>query len=300
MLYDISMAIHPGMSVYKNKAEKKPELTVRQDFSQSSTYESSLHMDLHTGTHIDAPLHMLQGGARIESIPLARLLTPCKVFDLTHAKDKITAADLRGIGITPGDFVLLKTRNSWAEEFDPEFVYLDQSGAAFLAAQKISGVGIDALGIERAQPEHETHKLLFQAEIIILEGLRLKEVPEGRYMLYALPLKLQGVEAAPVRAVLMPSNSGRHLESQGVSHSSQKNTPRIPPRTTNITLRRKKARTEAVTPPARAEVVVLVEERIPGTIRALRAAKGMNCKKRLRKGGKFTFPSRTMGSIRGI
>lgn len=205
MLYDISMTVHEGMPVYNNKAEKKPVISVRQDFSKAKTYESNLSLDLHTGTHLDAPLHIFPDGARIESIPLERLFMPCRLLDFTHLKEKITEDDLRNKGIVPGDFILLKTKNSWAEEFDPEFVYLEQSGAAYLAKQKIKGVGIDALGIERGQPDHETHKLLFQADIVILEGLRLKEVPEGSYTLYALPLKLRGVEAAPVRAVLLPT-----------------------------------------------------------------------------------------------
>lgn len=89
------------------------------------------------------------------------------------------------------------------EDFDFEFVYLDKSGALYLKEKEIVGVGIDALGIERSQPDHETHKILLEAGIVILEGLRLKDVEEGEYFLYAAPLKIKGAEAAPTRAVLI-------------------------------------------------------------------------------------------------
>lgn len=68
---------------------------------------------------------------------------------------------------------------------------------------KISGVGIDSLGIERSQPGHETHKLLLGQGIIILEGLQLADIKEGAYKMLALPLKMHGTEAAPARVVLI-------------------------------------------------------------------------------------------------
>lgn len=82
-------------------------------------------------------------------------------------------------------------------------MYLDASAAEYLKSAGITGVGIDALGIERAQPGHETHKTLLGAGIIILEGLRLADVNEGTYRLAALPLRLKGTEASPARAILI-------------------------------------------------------------------------------------------------
>jgi arylformamidase len=81
--------------------------------------------------------------------------------------------------------------------------FVDQAGAQFLLDQGISGVGIDGLGIERAQPGHETYEILLGNDIIVLEGLRLADVAEGSYLLVAAPLKLVGTEAAPVRAILI-------------------------------------------------------------------------------------------------
>lgn len=89
------------------------------------------------------------------------------------------------------------------KEFNFEFVYLDKSGAAYLKETGIRGVGIDTLGIERAQPNHETHKVLLNQNIIIIEGLRLEDIKEGEYTLYVLPLKIKNTEAAPSRAILI-------------------------------------------------------------------------------------------------
>ena len=84
-----------------------------------------------------------------------------------------------------------------------DFIYLAESGARYLVDKGVRGVGIDALGIERNQLGHPTHKLLLANGIYILEGLRLKEVKEGSYTLIAAPLNIIGVEASPVRALLL-------------------------------------------------------------------------------------------------
>lgn len=202
-IYDISMTIYHDMPVYKNKDEKRPVLTCTSDFTTGNTYESRIQMDMHTGTHVDAPLHVLPGGATIEHIDLSKLITPCKVLDFTGLTEKIGAEDLAERDIKSGDFILLRTKNSYCDYFDFNFTYLDQSGAAYLKSKGITGVGIDALGLERSQPGHETHKILFEAGIVILEGLRLRDVAKGSYLLIAAPLKIKGVEGAPTRAVLI-------------------------------------------------------------------------------------------------
>lgn len=107
------------------------------------------------------------------------------------------------MGISQGEFLLFKTGNSEHEKWREDFIYLEKSGAEYLASRRISGVGIDALGIERAQPGHETHIALLGNDIIILEGLRLKHVEAGRYLLIALPVKIAGADGAPARAVLV-------------------------------------------------------------------------------------------------
>lgn len=205
-IIDISMKIKEDMAVYKDKPEIKPKIKVYQTFENGKSYESGVEIGMHTGTHVDAPLHMIKGGKTIEQMDLSKLMMKCKVIDLTYIKDKITKNDLETKDIEKGDFILFKTINSFTDKFDFDFVFLEKSGAEYLRDKKIIGVGTDSLGIERSQPDHETHIVLLDSDIIILEGLRLKHVSEGEYFLAALPLNIDGVEASPVRAILMDKN----------------------------------------------------------------------------------------------
>lgn len=202
-IYDISAPIFEGMPVYKNKAEKQPKFEITQDFDTGTVRETRVQLDCHTGTHVDSPLHMIKGGDEIQTIPLERWVGPCKVFDLTGVKDKIDVEHLENLNIVPNDFILFKTDNSLEDGFNFEFVYLSEAGAKYLAEIGIRGVGIDALGVERSQPGHPTHRTLFAHNIVIIEGLRLKDVPQGEYFLVAAPIKLIGTEAAPARVFLM-------------------------------------------------------------------------------------------------
>jgi arylformamidase len=202
-VYDISMTIEPSMQVYKNKEEKKPKIYNVQNFQNGRAYESRIDLDAHCGTHVDAPLHMLENGATIETIGLEELVGYARVLDLTHVQEAVTKEDLEPFGLQRGDWVLLKTRNSFSDEFDMNFVFLREDGARYLIDLGVRGVGTDGLGIERAQPEYTTHRPLFRNNVIIVEGLRLKDVPAGTYFMVIAPLKLTGIEAAPARALLI-------------------------------------------------------------------------------------------------
>jgi arylformamidase len=146
---------------------------------------------------------MLPDGGTMEVIPIDQLVGEARVLDLSHVEDGITAADLEKFNIQPNDFVLLKTKNSYTDQFDFEFIYLKEDGAKYLVEKGVRGVGIDALGIERSQQGHPTHKTLFRSNVTIIEGLRLQEVPEGTYFMVAAPIKLLETEAAPARVLLL-------------------------------------------------------------------------------------------------
>ncbi|WP_219838752.1 cyclase family protein [Paenibacillus sp. R14(2021)] len=160
-------------------------------------------MDVHCGTHVDAPLHMLEDGETIDTIGLEQLVGYARVVDLMHCEEAITRADLEVLGLQRNDWVLFKTRNSLSASFDFQFVYLREDGARYLVELGIRGLGTDALGIERAQPDYATHRSLFRNNVIIVEGLRLKDVAPGTYFMVIAPLKLTGIDAAPARAFLI-------------------------------------------------------------------------------------------------
>ena len=203
---DISWPIFSEMTAYKNK--KTVEIQNLKNFEKDAVRESLLSLNVHTGTHIDAPSHFISDGKAIDNVSLDMFFGPCRVLDFSHINYMITEKDLQGKNIQKGERILLKTKNSLFAcnaSFVFDFVYLSKQAAAYLVQKKIICVGIDYLGIERAQPKHETHISLLEKDIGVIEGLRLQSVVEGRYELLCLPLAVTHLEASPARALLLPS-----------------------------------------------------------------------------------------------
>ncbi len=200
--YDVSMTVTKDIQVWKNYEAKKPKFKVVADFSNSVVHETEVTLNLHTGTHMDFPLHMLKDGKTSDTLDLNKLIRTVKVFDMTHVKDSINDSDLVPLSIQKNDFVLFKTQNSFEEDFNFNFVFVNEWASKYLAEKGVAGVGVDGLGIERDQIGHPTHKQLLTKDIIIIEGLRLKEVPEGTYQMYALPIKMKGADALLLSVIL--------------------------------------------------------------------------------------------------
>lgn len=198
-MIDISLKIKKDMKVYKNKESKKPIITA---VSETPVYESEIKMNLHTGTHIDYPKHMIPDGKTSNDYDVNHYIGKCYVVDVTFLNRRILKKDITSINLSTYDFILFKTKNSLAEAFNSEFVYLSEEAAEYLATADLKGVGIDGLGIEREQTGHPTHKVLLEKDILIYEGLDLKDVEEGIYEFIGLPVKIGDVEASPVRAIL--------------------------------------------------------------------------------------------------
>lgn len=201
--YDISMPIKVGMPVYKNLDNRQPHLIPVKELETDKVVIHKILLDLHTGTHVDAPSHYFESGKSIDKLSMTQQISSCRVVDLTKVPDVITVADLEKLHIEKGEFLLLKTKNSFREDFKDDFVYLGEAAAAYLVERQIKGVGIDGLTIERDQPEHPTHKLLLEKEIMIIEGLRLADILPGSYKIVALPINIVGAEAAPCRVLLV-------------------------------------------------------------------------------------------------
>ena len=171
---------------------------------------SVLNFGAHTGTHVDAPAHFIEGAAKVESLPLDVLIGEAELVDVP--KDRyVIDEDFVVEHCTPGTTrVIFKTRNSafWSEaepEFHTDFTYLDLAAATRLVQQGTRLIGIDYLSIEKfGQKSHETHLALLSQGVIILEGLNLSDVPAGKYELICLPLRLRSNkgDGAPARVVL--------------------------------------------------------------------------------------------------
>jgi len=198
---DISVPIRDGMVHY----EGNPGVTLERVMSISAGDDanvSRLDLGVHSGTHIDAPVHFIADGAGTETVPLEPLIGPAVVVDATSVREVLDESALRGLDFPQGaERILLKTRNSvlWeSDEFTRDFVRLDGSGARFFVDLGVRLVGIDYLSIG----DHDAHVTLLGAGVIALEGLDLGAVEPGTYGLICLPLSIVGSDGAPARAVL--------------------------------------------------------------------------------------------------
>ncbi|MGI5127872.1 cyclase family protein [Pseudonocardia sp. CA-107938] len=208
---DISVPIHPGMLHWG----RRPEIEVvesRADGLVSNV--SRWRIGAHTGTHIDAPGHFVDGGKTVDQVDLAALIGPARVLDLTGVTSAITAGDLERAGLSDEGRVLLKTRNSATVLRSPwksaAWVGLAPDGAQLLIEAGVRCVGIDYLTIEDTDhtTKWETHQLLCGADVLILEVADLLHADPGVYSMVSLPIPLQGAEAAPSRTLLFPTSAG--------------------------------------------------------------------------------------------
>ncbi len=205
-IIDISWPISTVMTAYKDKSVV--DVQEVKNFAVDGARETTVRLSCHSGTHIDAPSHFLKNGKTIDQLQLQNVIGACVVFDITDCSEGITRDFLLKYDdiIQEGSIVLFKTSNSdlsATDTFNTQFIYLQASGALYLAEKKIKAIGIDYLGVERNQPGHPTHKALMNADITVIEGLRLGHVKPGSYFFIALPLYFVGLEAAPARAILM-------------------------------------------------------------------------------------------------
>lgn len=167
---------------------------------------SAISTCLHTGTHVDAPLHYLDGGAAIDRMPLDALTGPARVIQIRDRR-VIQVEKLRPCRIRRGERLLLKTRNSRrarrAASFFEDYVYLVREAAEYLAARSVRAVGIDYLSIGAPDEEGDAvHRILLEAGVWIVENLDLSRIAAGRYDLICLPLNIPGSDGAPARAML--------------------------------------------------------------------------------------------------
>jgi len=200
---DVTVPIQNGMFCWPGNPEVVVTHTEHLRNGDVATV-SKLSLGVHTGTHVDAPVHFILDGAGIDSIPLDRLIGPARVLDLTEVT-QIRSRDVDGQDLRAGDRVLFKTRNSqhWrARQFRSDFTSLAPEAARWLAERGVWTIGIDYLSIGSMDLGPETHRPLLAAGVCIIEGLDLSRVEPGRYDLICLPLRLEGLDGAPARVVL--------------------------------------------------------------------------------------------------
>jgi arylformamidase len=202
---DVSVPLHEDMAVFTGD----PRFHIERTSSMAAgaiCNVSRMDLGVHTGTHVDAPVHFLDGGGGAETIPLDPLIGPAWVVDATAAGPTITAEDVEGFDIPAGEVRLMfrtRSANLWdAPAFDPAFVAPDATGAEAMVRRGVRLVGMDYLSVAPFGDPTPTHRVLLSAGVVVLEGLDLRAVTPGPYELLCLPLRIVGSDGAPARALL--------------------------------------------------------------------------------------------------
>ncbi len=206
-VFDISVPISPDLPVWPGDPAVELE-RIANIAEGANANVSRLACGVHVGTHVDAPVHFVEGAASIESLPLDRLLGRAYVAEFGEI-DVIDDETLDSVNI-PAEVsrLLFKTQNSafWSESphsFHEDFIAIDARGAQWLTDRGVHTVGVDYLSVAPFGDSVPTHTILLEAGVVIIEGLNLSGVDAGWYSLYCLPLKLVGSDGAPARAVLL-------------------------------------------------------------------------------------------------
>jgi len=205
-IYDVSVPIRTGGLVYPGNPEIDIEL--QQAVAKGAGANVSfIRFGSHTGTHVDAARHFFDDGQPVDKIPLDRLIGPAILISFPDDVRSVTAEHLKTKDLSGKKRVLIRTRNSallTQKEFVRDYTFLAPDGAQYLVDIGVELVGVDYLSIEQFRSgHHRTHRTLLEKSVVIVEGLDLSVPPPGEYQFICLPLRLEGCDGAPARAVLI-------------------------------------------------------------------------------------------------
>lgn len=203
---DLSHPIHAGMPVYPGTP--RPALTPANTIADHGFAERLLTLSSHTGTHMDAPAHLLEGGQTLDAFPPTRFVGPACVIDLTTpglatAPLRDQAERVRGCA-----FALLRTGWSrfWGSPaYFRGFPTLTTDAATWLASLGLSAVGVDAISVDPIEsPDLPVHRALLRAGVLLIENLtNLELLPPRGFTLCSLPLPLADADGAPCRVIAL-------------------------------------------------------------------------------------------------
>ena len=207
---DVSVPLHTGMVHWPDN----PPVTIERELNMErgdTCNVSKMSMGVHTGTHMDAPIHFIRGGIGIDQMPLTAAIGRTRVIEIGDPVS-IKPEELMGHNIQRGERILFKTCNSarcWqTDDFVEDFVYIAHEAAQYLASLGAQLVGVDYLSVGGYHVDGpETHQALLGGGVWIIEGLNLSQAEPGIYDLICLPLRIVGGDGAPARAILRRADS---------------------------------------------------------------------------------------------
>jgi arylformamidase len=199
--YDITQTIQPGMLLWPGDQRvvfKKVEYEGIASLTQ-------IDLSAHTGTHIDAPAHILSGGKGIDQFGMEQMTGIARVCHIWDVQC-INRTVLSNINLEDVPRLLLRTNNSALLEtssFSRDYIALTQDAAEYLVEKNIRFVALDYLSVDEFDTSiFPAHRILMNAGVVIAEGVNLSEVPAGDYEMLCLPLKLKNCDGAPARIIL--------------------------------------------------------------------------------------------------
>jgi arylformamidase len=208
-MIDITLTISSSLPVWPGNEPVRLE-RVRKIEDGANSNNSVLEMGVHTGTHVDAPVHFLNDSKLgVDSLSLDVLVGFCCVVEIPMDAREITREVLKQVFIPQtSQRILFKTRNStfWEKglkDFQEDFVGISEDGAQFLVDRGVKLVGLDYLSISPYKKSRPTHEVFLKNNVILLEGIDLSKVSEGFYTIFCLPIKLAGSDGAPARVMLI-------------------------------------------------------------------------------------------------
>ncbi|MBN2733656.1 MAG: cyclase family protein [Methanomicrobiaceae archaeon] len=194
--YDITRELSVNTIIYPGD----PEIEIKTLDCQGCRV-SEVKFSTHSGTHIDAPSHYLKSAMTVDKIPPEVLTGAVRVLDLTSVEGSIGRYDLKG-KILGSKRILLKTIFSGEKKFEEDYPHITAEAADYLKSQGVFLLGIDSPSVESFSGDGSVHKILLENNIVIIELLDLSVISEGLYKLYALPLRLKGLDGSPARVIL--------------------------------------------------------------------------------------------------
>lgn len=204
---DLTHPISPGMPVYPGT--EPPVLAQGCTIDAHGFAEKKITMYSHTGTHIDAPAHMLKQGSTLDQLPIDHFCGTARVWEWERrSRPVISPSDLEPDlhDIREVDFLLLYTgwsRHWGTEAYFSNYPVLSPEAAEWISSTGLKGLGVDAISVDPADTDtHPVHKALLNREMILIENLtNLEELPGSPFFFSCFPLKIEEADGSPVRAV---------------------------------------------------------------------------------------------------
>jgi len=204
---DLTHVVKPGMTVFPGT--EPPVFEVGSAIETDGFEEKKITMFSHTGTHMDAPAHIIPGARKLDQFPIEKFSGKACVVDVSDAapgKIGLDALEARAEAILESDFVIL--RSGWSRHWDSEeyfrgFPVLSHEGAQWLVDAEIKGVGIDMISVDEVDSTvFAIHNILLGADLVIIENLtNLDALPDSEFSFHCFPLRIEHADGSPVRAV---------------------------------------------------------------------------------------------------